>query len=311
MTRSLVIAIPTLRRPALLDRLLSALPSQLDALSAQHDVSGRVIVLDNDPDASAAEVAQRHGVQCVAVPAPGLAAVRNAALDAATVDDALVFIDDDEVPADGWLAALTGPWVRGEAEVVSGRVESTFPHADPWIEAGGFFRRVRFDAGAAMPFAATNNLLLDVAAVRASGVRFDAKFGLSGGEDIDLTRRLVSGGARIVSCPDALVYDVVPADRMTRAWVLRRAFRVGTTAVRGQVATATGARAIAVRLRGAGVGAARVGAGLARRAWGLVRRDITHDARGARLTARGAGMVAGALGVTYREYRGRHTVHHI
>lgn len=296
--RDVLVAIPTFHRPAQLDALLTALAPQLDAAAA------RVLVIDNDPAGSAATVVGDRA-RYVVEPGRGLAAVRNRALDEAAGARALVFIDDDEVPAPDWLPTLVGVWRATGAEAVSGRVETRFPagFADPWIEQGGFFTRVRFASGASQAAAATNNLLLDVDAVARLGLRFDARLGLTGGEDILFTSLLVRGGGRIVSAPEALVHDDVTADRLTRRWVLRRAYRVGLSTVATRRFGGAGA---GVRVVGALGGAARLALGGARWALGTALRSPRHAARGARASYRGAGMIAGAMGFDYREYALRH-----
>ncbi|WP_425454326.1 glycosyltransferase family 2 protein [Luteococcus japonicus] len=50
------------------------------------------------------------GVRYVNETAPGLAAVRNRALDEAGNANLLAFIDDDETPAAGWLQHLVRTW---------------------------------------------------------------------------------------------------------------------------------------------------------------------------------------------------------
>jgi succinoglycan biosynthesis protein ExoM len=297
------VTVPTFHRPAQLARLLAVVGAQA---ASTPGIRTTIIVVDNDPAGSAAGAAHAAGALHVIEPARGLAAVRNAALDAATAAgaDALVFIDDDEIPDDGWLAALVAPWAAGRADAVSGEVHSVFEEGvDPWIIAGGFFRRVRFAEGVSMQAAPTNNLLLDLTVVGALGLRFDERFAATGGEDIDFTRRAVALGVRIVSAPGARVIDPVAAERTTRAWVLRRAYRVGTTTVAGDVRLRTTRPQRALRRgRWAVVGAARTCMGAARCTWGRLTRNDVHDARGARLAARGFGMLAGALGRTYREY---------
>ncbi len=305
----LAITVPTYRRPETLARLLDALPEQRAEAEGAHGVRTSVIVIDNDPQNSARAVVAAHDAAYTSAPLPGLAAVRNAALDSAASAHALVFIDDDEIPTDGWLSHLVGAWLRHGAEFVSGKVESVFdPPVDPWIDAGGFFRRVEFAEGAPMAAAPTNNLLIDLGFTRAHGLRFDEAFALTGGEDIRFTSAAVARGARIVACPAAVVLDPVPADRATRSWVLRRAYRVGVTTALNDLAGAPGvisrtarrARRMIMGIGGCGLGAARSG-------WGVASRSLVNRARGARLMARGAGMAAGALGIPYREYRARHT----
>lgn len=302
MSREIVVAIPTFHRPEPLAALLRAVAEQA------REVGAEVLVIDNDPAASARESAAATGARYVAEPARGLAAVRNRALDEAAQAQALVFIDDDELPADDWLRTLVQRWRHSGAAAVSGRVETRFPDgwSDRWIEQGGFFRRVRFADGAKQHSAPTNNLLLDLEIVRRHGVRFDPAFGLSGGEDIHFTRQLVAHGETIVSAPDALVFDVVDPARLTKQWVLRRAYRVGISTVQADVALRTGMRGrLAARVRGLAKGALRVVAGSGRRAFGVAAHSDHHRARGARAAWRGAGMVVGAVGGSYQEYSRR------
>lgn len=304
--RRVAITVPTYRRPARLATLLPALRAQAEGLPG---LRTDIIVIDNDPAGSARAEADAAGVAYVSEPRRGLAAVRNRALDAAADHgaDALVFIDDDEVPGDAWLVSLVAPWVTGEADFVSGEVTTVFPHPpDPWIEAGGFFRRVRFAEGERMAAAPTNNLLIDLGFVAGHRLRFDERFAATGGEDIHFTGRASRLGARIVSAPAARVSDMVGPERLTRKWVLLRAFRVGTTTVRGDILLVESrAGRILRRARWALLGIGRFGVGAGGALLGRVTRSIRRDARGSRLAARGAGMVAGAVGVTYREYAKR------
>ncbi|MCO7203227.1 glycosyltransferase [Microbacterium sp. CnD16-F] len=301
-----LIAVPSYRRPERLGRLLAALGGHRDDVAP---LRVEVLVIDNDPEGSAAGVADAAKAAYVPEPRPGLAAVRNRAIDEALSRgaDALVFIDDDEVPEPGWLRTLVAPWAAGEADLVSGRVESTFDSTpSEWITAGGFFRRVRFADGERMPVAPTNNLLISCAILRATGIRFDEGFGRTGGEDIHFTSALHRRGARILAAPDALVIDHVPDERATASWVLRRAFRVGTTTARGDIVLTGGAaRRLTRRVRWVLVGTARALAGAGRWLVGAVSRSVSHRARGARLIARGAGMAAGGAGFRYLEYRPR------
>jgi glycosyltransferase involved in cell wall biosynthesis len=288
---------------------MESLPGQRAQAESELGISTALLIVDNDPGESARETAEKFGALYESVPERGLAAVRNAALSAARHANALVFIDDDEVPHDGWLMTLVNNWLRGGAEFVSGRVVSTFSEPlDPWIRAGGFFRRVEFAENAPMRFAPTNNLLIDMAFVTAHHLHFDPDFGLSGGEDIRLTSQAVALGARIRAVPQAVVTDPVPAERTTRQWVLRRAYRVGTTTARCSILLhRRGIHRMSNRVFWLVNGMFRFGVGGLRLVFGGVSRSVVHRARGTRLMARGAGMCAGAFGVRYREYQARHS----
>ena len=299
---SVLIAILTYRRP---DDLRAVLP-MLQAEASATDAPVRVLVVDNDPDAGAAAVVGGYGdVRYVHEPRPGIAAARNRALAESGDDDVLVFIDDDERPGRGWLSAMLDTHRRHPGPGVVGPVVSSFAvDLDPWVAAGGFFRRRRFPTGSAVHVAATNNLLLDLATVRAAGVRFDERLGLTGGSDTLFTRRLVAAAGPLVWCDEAVVQDVVPPDRCTRRWVLRRQLRSGNSWSRTALML-TGSRTGRIALRGRLVasGTARVVGGAARWFFGLASGRVAERACGARNASRGLGLVLGAFGYSYAEYR--------
>jgi hypothetical protein len=107
----------------------------------------------------------------------------------------------------------------------------------------------------------------------------------------------------MVWCDESAAVDRVPAERMTRAWVLTRAWSHGNAAVLTELRLTPGA-AGRLRVRAAGVagGLLRVAGGGLRWGWGALRRSDRHRARGLRALLRGAGMAGGACGVVFEEY---------
>jgi succinoglycan biosynthesis protein ExoM len=304
--RLLTVAVLTYRRPDDLRVVLPALVEQ--ARDAEGEgLRVEVLVVDNDPDGSGAAIVRDVDprVRYVQEPTPGIAAARNRALDEAAESDVLVFIDDDERPHAAWLTELIRTQLRTGADAVVGWVVPAFDGPlDPWVEAGGFLLRRRVPTGTSVAAAATNNLLLDMGFVRSAGLRFDDRFGLSGGSDTLFTRQLTDRGGLMVSCAEAVVTDQVPAQRMTRQWVVRRALRSGNSAGRVEIelAAAPPARMLA-RARVATQGLVRTLGGVARWSAGVVVRSPRHSACGLRTAARGAGMLWAAAGVAYQEYR--------
>jgi succinoglycan biosynthesis protein ExoM len=301
----LSVAIPTFRRPDLLDGLLGSLPDRIAEIT--ETVSVTVIVVDNDPDGSAKEVVARHPAELVTYvheSVPGIAAARNCALDAAAGSDLLAFVDDDERPRPGWLPALLETWATTQAAAVMGRVVSVFEQEpDPWVMATGVFRRRARPTGAPLTVAAAGNLLLDVRQVDGLEVRFDPTLGLSGGEDTLFSRQLVARGGLIVWCNESEAEDLVPAERVTRSWAMRRAFNGGNSAVQVELRMAAGpAERALIRVRRTAGGAGRIIVGLGRHLMGRVRGALEHDARGLRTAHRGRGMVAGAWGHVHEHY---------
>ena len=307
MPASVVVGVPTYRRPDELATLLPLLLAQADDLPG-HRVD--VVVVDNDAAASARAVVTGPGddrVHYAVQPQPGIAAVRNRILDVATADldaDLVAMIDDDERPEPGWLRALVTTWEQTGAALVAGRVVPEFSGPlDPWVAAGRFHTRRNLPTGAPITVAAGGNLLLDARQVQAYGQRFDASVGLSGGEDTLFSRELHARGASMVWCAGSVAVDRVPPERMTRRWVLARAMSHGDAWVRVGLRLAPGpAGRAAFRVRSVVGGAARVGLGGARAAAGTVLRRPVDQARGLRAAMRGVGMVRGAWGLHHVEY---------
>lgn len=302
------IAILTYRRPDDLAELLPQLAEQAPVVESDLGVSVELLVVDNDPEEGAralVEAFDGHPTRYVAEGTPGIAAARNRALDEASTSDVLIFIDDDERPVENWMRDLLGLYLDSHPAAVVGPVVSRFAETpDPWIAAGRFFDRRRLPTGTDLEVAATNNLLLDLAVVRRLGLRFNAAFGLSGGSDTLFTRELVASGARMVWCDEAIVYDIVPMDRLTRRWVLQRAYRSGNSWSRTTLQLAGGRSERAkARLELLARAAPRVLGGAALTALGAVTRRDRYHAGGMKTLNRGRGMLAGVWGHVYSEYR--------
>ena len=308
----LTVAVLTYLRNAYLAELLPALVEQAGSVAGRARV--RILVVDNDPAGGAERTARAvrpagadsdgAGPEIVYVhePEPGIVAGRNRALDESGRERLLVFIDDDELPRLGWLAALLDARERHGCAAVTGPTPPVFETApDPWVAACGAFDSWEAADGARVRSADTGNLLLDLGRVRALDLRFDPRYGLTGGEDSLFTRRLTLAGEEIRFAAGAVVDKRVPARRARRDWVLRRAHRSGSTWARVRIDTADRART-ALRLGYAVKGLVRAGRegvlALLARAGGDVASRAVHEvgARG------GLGMVVGALGGSVAEY---------
>ena len=299
-----VVAFATYRRPELVRTLL---PLVVDQASGLH-CRARVVVVDNDPHGSARAVVEEaalDGVEYHCEPTPGIAAARNRALDEAGTADVLVFLDDDEEPEPHWLGTLVEAWTAWRCTAVSGPVVSHFDGpVDPWVSACSTFRRPRRDSGALLEGAATNNLLLDLGQLRQLGLRFDDRFGLTGGSDTMLTRDLIRRGGQIRWCDEAVMHETVPAERATRDWALRRTRRTGNVWARVQLALA-GSPSSRLRTRASltARGCYRLLAGTLAAIAGRFTRDLGRRSQGELEVAKGLGVLGGAWGHQVTEYR--------
>ena len=339
----LTIAMLTYRRNDYLAQVIPELLAQADDVcDAQTTVS--VLIVDNDPQAGARAVVEAARAALageqpqtaeppeqavlsepsgsadsdkatsrlvyVHEPEPGIVAGRNRALSEARGSDALVFIDDDEIPSPGWLKALVSTWRAPGCAAVTGPTPPTF-EVDPsaWVVASGAFDSWEAADGAQGRSADTGNLLLDLAVVEDLGLRFDPRYGLTGGEDSLFTRQLTRAGGVIRFAAAAVVTKRVPAARARRTWVLERSLRSGSSWARVRIDTAGPAggasgRLARLRLRlGYGAkGLAKAGIDGARAGVARIRGDVPAQARYEVSSRGGLGMVVGALGVQVREY---------
>ena len=340
----LTIAMLTYRRNDYLAQVIPELLAQADDVS-DAQTTASVLIVDNDPQAGARAVVEAAraalaGGQPEAVeasgqavlsepsgsadsdaaatsrlvyvhePEPGIVAGRNRALSQAHGSDALVFIDDDEIPSPGWLASLVSTWRSQECAAVTGPTPPAF-EADPspWVSASGAFDSWEAADGAQVRSADTGNLLLDLGVVERLGLRFDPRYGLTGGEDSLFTRQLTRAGGIIRFAAGAVVTKRVPAARARRTWVLERSLRSGSSWARVRIDTAGSADGASrglsrLRLRlGYGIkGLAKAGVDGARAGVARIRGDVLAQARYEVSSRGGLGMVVGALGGHVREY---------
>ncbi len=302
------VCVATYGRPDGLARLLNGLRAQRLSSAAL-----RAVVVDNDAEgperASCAARAGEFGLglRYVVEARRGITYARNSAVQAAGDDvDFIAMLDDDEVPDCGWIEGLLRVQAEYDADVVAGPVIPYFPASPPaWVRDGRFFDRPRYQTGHALPHAHTHNVLVRRRVFDTTGP-FDDRFALTGGEDLQFFRRVRAGGASIIWADDAAVQEWIPASRANLPWLLRRAYRSGSTL--GQVdrdrPDAVVARPMRI-LRGAG----RAAQGVLLTPLALLSRQRqVRLVRALQLVWRGAGMIAGVLGGRYEEYRVTHPV---
>ncbi len=225
------IVIPSFRRPAGLARALAGCLAQRDPATAYE-----IVVVDNDPQCSAAPTVEAAAaasavpIRYVAEPRPGISHARNTGV-AAAAGRYVVFLDDDEEPDPGWLAAFVATIRDHAADLVVGPVYPRFPGAAGPYQVGRYTRDARVPTGTVLArWTGIGNTILDKARCFAGAEPFDPRFGLTGGEDTIFLRQLLRSGRRLVWCAEAAVWESVPEDRLAPPYLLKRAFRGGQTA---------------------------------------------------------------------------------
>lgn len=233
------VIIPTFRRPA-------TLRVCLDALAPQRGPAGgwEVVIVDNEPppgsEAVVAAWSDRMEVPCryVRESEPGAGAARNRGITEAR-GDVIAMLDDDVLPADGWLERLVEPIAAGRCEGTGGRVVlDPSVHRPSWFDDGriGGYLTHHDPADHERAIKPGEWLVTANAAFRADLLRSTGGFidglGPKGrghlvNDDVLLARRFREAGGRLHHVPDAVVIHELPPERLEIAWILRRAYAQG------------------------------------------------------------------------------------
>jgi glycosyltransferase involved in cell wall biosynthesis len=286
------------------------LPALVAALRAQDcPVPFEILIVDNNSTDRTAEVlaelAARPGVPLrrVAETRQGIAHARNRAVAEAADSEYLVFMDDDELPRPGWLAAALRCF-EADPEVlcVGGRVKVDFAEGrrPDWLgdELLGFLAETDYgDRGFRIADERTPvwtaNVAYRMALFRGRPeLRFDTRYnregkGVGGGEDVILFRRLLRAGVAVRYCPDMVVDHAVEPWRLHRRYFLRVHYASGFRTGRWELAR-NGRRFLGVPLFlfGQGLGqSVRLAAKWMRREPGVLRQAMN--------VAHALGMIAG------------------
>jgi succinoglycan biosynthesis protein ExoM len=178
-------------------------------------------------------------------PHPGLSHARNRALDWAAEQGVgvLAYVDDDAIVEPGWYEALSRRWDEAPPDVacIGGPIRPRFAaEPPPWysdaikhvltlLDRGPEVRDLDPDREAVYGA----NISFRVEPLHQAG-GFDPALGHSGGriffgEEDEAQRALVALGHRVRYVPDAAVWHVIGADRLTRRSFLRRRFAFGVS----------------------------------------------------------------------------------
>jgi succinoglycan biosynthesis protein ExoM len=230
-TPHISVCICTFKRAELLTLLLEKLSEQ----KTGGGFTFSAVVADNDPAQSArATVAAFSSATSMPVTycfeeRQNIALTRNKSLENAN-GDFIAFIDDDEYPAADWLLNMYNTRKEYDVAGVLGPVVPYFEHKPPsWATKGKFFDRVRFKTGFQLSSdqSRTGNVLFKRDILSAVDVPFRSQFDTAG-EDIDFFRRMMEKGFKFIWCDEGIAYELVPASRCTRKYLLRRALLRGS-----------------------------------------------------------------------------------
>jgi succinoglycan biosynthesis protein ExoM len=223
------VCICTFKRPLPLRRLLDELADQAtDGLFTYS-----IVVADNDKEESGRSAVEEFRASapvpilyCVELER-GIAHTRNRVLSNA-VGDYFALIDDDEVPIREWLLQLFTACNKFGTDGILGPVVRRFDGQPPkWLEKSNFFERPVMPTGLTVAWAEsrTGNVLLKKVVLQGDAQPFCTE--IRAGSDVDFFMRKCQAGFRFTWCAEAMAYEVIPPERWTRGYQIRKAVLCG------------------------------------------------------------------------------------
>ena len=223
------------------------LPSLIRELRAQESpIPFEILVVNNnstdDTERVLAELATKEGapLRYVSEKSQGIVHARNRAIEESLGSTYLAFMDDDELPAPGWLWAAVDALDREEAECVGGEIQVKLPpsRCPAWLEDEilPFLGEVK---NGPAPFWVrdrstpvwSGNIAyrMDLFSL---GLRFDERYNregnaVGGGEDYIMFCHLLERGTRIRFRNDMLIWHLVEEWKLKRRYFLRLHFLAG------------------------------------------------------------------------------------
>lgn len=225
----LSIVVPTFRREDYLPPLFAAVSDQIAGLGEAVEL----VLVDNSPEGSARDIPAPAFVRYIHEPRTGVAHARNRGVAEARGGH-IIFLDDDERPAPGWLSAFAAAARRGD-RAAFGAVEPLFETAPPPALHAPldriFSRRLPSPSGAEVQslraYLGSGNSMFARSTLALVDPPFDTSFN-AGGEDVWLFRQLVDRHhVPLIWCPEALVHELVPPRRSNMTFLRARRFSDG------------------------------------------------------------------------------------
>ena len=225
------VCICTYRRNQMLERLLRKVA--LQETDGLFDYS--VVVVDNDAAGPARETVTRlqaeldlditYGIE----PEQTIPAARNHALRLAK-GNYIGIIDDDEFPPQHWLLTMYRAIQTFDVDGALGPVHPFFEKNPPvWLVKSRFCERPVLRTGTLLIWdqTRTGNVLLKKDVFDKHHLCFDLNCKTSG-SDKEFFREAMDVGCRFIAVEEAPVYEIVPPERQTKSYYLKRTLLQGS-----------------------------------------------------------------------------------
>lgn len=155
----------------------------------------------------------------------GLSFARNKSVKEANGCEFCCFVDDDQIVAPDWLSELMRCQREFDSDGVWGTNPPVFIKEVP-LFIKQFHTPKLFNYGAVVKSAFTNCLMIRKEYLDRIEGPFDLRLNFTGGEDSYLTNLITNLGAVIRYNPNARAYEIIPDDRTTVKYLIKRTYRI-------------------------------------------------------------------------------------
>ena len=225
------VCVCTYKRTNLLGRLLEKLKNQVTDNLFTYDI----IVVDNDYLHSAQDTVRkvidesRVLIKYFIEPTQNIALARNKGISNAN-GTFIAFIDDDEIPNEKWLLNLYSAYKNNVCDGVLGPVFPYFEQEPPrWVRKVKSSKKIKKEKYLIWEEMSTGNALILRSRIVHLNQKFDERLGRIGSSDSAFFKNMIKNGCSFVWANDAYVYEIVPPERYSIKWLLRRSLRGGGT----------------------------------------------------------------------------------
>lgn len=231
--------------------MLSATLESLCTLRCPEGAGYEVLVVDNNSSDHTQQVIKTYAklleprLRSVFERRQGLSYARNRALCEAR-GEIVCFLDDDVKVENGWLEAVYIAFKENPVSVVGGRSYLIFQKPRPcWLSPTAESLLSRLDLGDKRLVDTKEDMVgLNLAVLRKTALDiggFNNRLGRNGnllisGEEHEFLTRVREAGGIIAYEPKAVVGHIVPKERLTKSWFLKRSYFGGISGIRMKIA---------------------------------------------------------------------------
>ena len=224
------ICICTRNREAGLLKILSS----LEIIKIPDHVKIKIVIVENDIEKFSEDVVKsfsaksKFEIEYFLEIRRGLAFARNRSVIESKGSDFCCFVDDDQVVDPLWLYELVKCQREFDSDGVYGCCLPSFNKEVPSYVMKAH-QRTKYTYGTIIETAGTGGLLLRKKHLDLIDGPFDIRLNFVGGEDSFLTYLITNNGGIIRYTPYAIAYEIIPENRTTIKYIIRRIYRLSSS----------------------------------------------------------------------------------